>query len=114
MGLDLLQNLNIPRRQTVKDKARHSRRSGRALIDRLTAEATGLEFVCGAPESSSFGNFAVQLTTLEGQRSDKLGVNAERVSEWAGLLTSVAHPELPLAQALGPLNRIGFGGRRWA
>ena len=67
------------------------------LLNRLTAEATGLEVLRGAPESSTIGNFAVQLATLEGRRNEQVGVDAECVSEWAALLTSVAHPELGLS-----------------
>ena len=67
------------------------------LLNRLTGEATGLTVLCGAPESSTIGNFAVQLATLEGRRNDQTGADADRVAAWAGLLTSVAHPELGLA-----------------
>ena len=48
----------------------------------------------GAPESSTLGNFAVQLATLEDRRSDATGADAERVAAWAGLLTARTHPEL--------------------
>lgn len=37
-----------------------------ALLNRLTAQATGMQVCCGSPESSTLGNFAVQLATLEG------------------------------------------------
>ena len=36
------------------------------LLNKLTAKATGLEVHCGAVESSTLGNFAVQMATLEG------------------------------------------------
>ena len=68
------------------------------LLNRLTAAATGLTVMRGAPESSTLGNFAVQLTTLEGRRNDQTGADAERVAAWSGLLTAVMHPELPAAQ----------------
>ncbi len=67
------------------------------LLNRLTAAATGLEVVRGAPESSTIGNFAVQLATLEGYRNDRTGAEADRVAMWAGVLTSQAHPELGLS-----------------
>ena len=35
------------------------------LLRRLTADATGLEVTCTSPESSTIGNFAVQLAALE-------------------------------------------------
>jgi rhamnulokinase len=54
------------------------------LLNRLTAEATGLELHCGVPESSTIGNFAVQLATLEGQPNV-----SERVAYWAHILTAL-------------------------
>ncbi len=36
------------------------------LLNRLTEQATGLEVLCGAIESSTIGNFAIQLAVLEG------------------------------------------------
>ena len=39
--------------------------SRNTLLNRLTASATGLEVRCGAVESSTVGNFAVQLAALE-------------------------------------------------
>jgi rhamnulokinase len=52
------------------------------VLNRLTAQATGLEVVRGATESSTLGNFAVQMAALE-HSSD-----AESVAEWAGILRS--------------------------
>ena len=68
-------------------------------LNRLTAEATGLTVLRGAPESSTIGNFAVQLATLERRRSDTVGADADRVAEWAAVLTSATHPELGLQTA---------------
>jgi rhamnulokinase len=53
------------------------------FLNRLTAEATGLEVICGAAESSTIGNFAVQLAALEGA-----GASRERIAHWACLLTN--------------------------
>jgi rhamnulokinase len=55
-------------------------------LNRLTKEATGLELFRGAAESSTVGNFAVQLAVLEGGRDAVTGAYAEQVSRWAGLL----------------------------
>lgn len=52
------------------------------FLNRLTAEATGLELICGVPESSTVGNFAVQLAALE-----DAGSSRERIAYWAGVLT---------------------------
>ncbi len=70
--------------------------SQNAFLNRLTAKATGMTVLRGAPESSTLGNFAVQLATLEGCRDDQTGADAERVAAWAWLLTSAVHPELAL------------------
>ena len=55
------------------------------FLNRLTQEATGLEVFRGSPESSTVGNFAVQLATLEGSRDAVTGAYAEPVARWAGL-----------------------------
>jgi len=58
-------------------------------LNRLTKEATGLEVFRGAAESSTVGNFAVQMAVLEGSRDAITGVDAEHVSRWAGLFVGV-------------------------
>jgi rhamnulokinase len=65
--------------------------SQNAFLNRLTAEATGLEVFRGAPESSTIGNFAVQLATLEGSRDAVTGAYAEPVARWAGLFVDALH-----------------------
>jgi len=42
----------------------------------------------GAAESSTVGNFAVQLAVLEGSRDAVSGAYAEQVSRWAGLFVA--------------------------
>ncbi|HYK35161.1 FGGY-family carbohydrate kinase, partial [Alloacidobacterium sp.] len=54
------------------------------FLNRLTSEATGLELICGVAESSTIGNFAVQLAALEGARQSR-----ERIAYWAGVLTEM-------------------------
>jgi rhamnulokinase len=63
--------------------------SRNTLLNRLTASATGLEVLCGAVESATIGNFAVQLAALEGQRQ-KFGVDAAQVAHWARQLATAA------------------------
>ncbi|HEX3373241.1 MAG TPA: FGGY-family carbohydrate kinase [Edaphobacter sp.] len=58
------------------------------FLNRLTREATGLEVFRGAAESSTVGNFAVQMTVLEGSRDAVTGADAEQVSRWAGLFVA--------------------------
>jgi rhamnulokinase len=57
-------------------------------LNRLTREATGLEVFRGAAESSTVGNFAVQMAVLEGSRDAVTGAHAEQVSRWAGLFVA--------------------------
>jgi rhamnulokinase len=56
------------------------------FLNRLTQEATGLELVQGAAESSTVGNLAVQLAVLEGSRDAVTGACATEVSRWAAVL----------------------------
>jgi rhamnulokinase len=57
--------------------------SRNSLLNRLTANATGLEVRCGAVESSTVGNFAVQLAAQE-----NTGADAAAVAHWAQQLSS--------------------------
>jgi rhamnulokinase len=57
-------------------------------LNRLTKAATGLELFRGAAESSTVGNFAVQMAVLEGGRDAVTGAYAEQVSRWAGLFVA--------------------------
>ncbi len=54
------------------------------FLNKLTANATGLELICGVAESSTVGNFAVQLAALE-----DAGKSRERIAYWAGVLTEM-------------------------
>ncbi len=56
------------------------------FLNRLTAEATGLEVLRGPVESSTVGNFAVQLAVLDGDREDECGVYSAAVARWACVL----------------------------
>ncbi|WP_245632152.1 rhamnulokinase [Edaphobacter aggregans] len=58
------------------------------LLNRLTGEATGLEVFRGSPESSTIGNFAVQLAVLGGHRDPVTGADAGTVARWAGVLSA--------------------------
>lgn len=58
------------------------------FLNRLTKDATGLELFRGSAESSTVGNFAVQMAVLEGSRDAMTGAYAEQVSRWAGLFVS--------------------------
>jgi rhamnulokinase len=57
-------------------------------LNRLTAEATQLQVIPGATESTTIGNFAIQLAALEGAYSDRSGVSAESVARYAEQIIS--------------------------
>ena len=60
------------------------------LLNRLTRERSGLEVVLGSPESTTIGNFAIQLAALDEQWIPGIGVPAEAVAKWAQRLTSIS------------------------
>ncbi|MGA8102457.1 MAG: FGGY-family carbohydrate kinase [Candidatus Acidiferrales bacterium] len=53
------------------------------LLNRLTAQHTGLEIILGSTESTTIGNFAIQMAALERDRKSSGGVSAESVAKWA-------------------------------
>lgn len=60
--------------------------SQNSLLNHLTAKASGLEVVTGSSESTTIGNFAVQLAALEGKFTDSTGVSSDAVTKWARVL----------------------------
>jgi rhamnulokinase len=62
--------------------------SKNTLLNHLTAKATGLEVLPGSIESTTVGNFAVQLTALDGDYTDATGVSAGAVARWASSLAT--------------------------
>jgi rhamnulokinase len=60
--------------------------SQNSLLNHLTAQATGLEIVTGSTESTTIGNFAIQLAALEGSFLPDVGVSAHAVTRWARIL----------------------------
>jgi rhamnulokinase len=58
------------------------------FLNRLTEQTTGLELFRGSAESSTVGNFAIQMATLEGSRDPVTGVYSEQVSRWAALFVA--------------------------
>jgi rhamnulokinase len=65
------------------------------LLCRLTAERTGLPVRRGAPESSTIGNFAVQLAALETRDRGDAQPFGATVSSWAAALLGTDPPEVP-------------------
>lgn len=59
--------------------------SRNSFLNQLTARATGLEVICGATESSTLGNFAVQLAAQAAKPHDP-SPSHEAISAWAGAL----------------------------
>jgi rhamnulokinase len=73
--------------------------SKNALLNHLTQQATGMELSCGPVESTTLGNFAVQLAALERGLTHADGVSHHAVLHWA---KELAHPfiQTPSATAL--------------
>ena len=66
------------------------------LLNRLTQQATGLELHRGSPESSTVGNFAVQLAALESPSNSDTGPSAHDIAHWAHLfVAALAQPPTP-------------------
>lgn len=57
--------------------------SQNTLLNRLTEEATGMQVHRGSPESSTIGNFAVQLATFESEIPASSIAFAHAVQEWS-------------------------------
>ena len=66
------------------------------FLNRLTEEVTGLKVFRGSVESSTVGNFATQMASLESPVDPVTGVSAEQVSRWARLLVN--------RTSMGPIN----------
>ena len=58
------------------------------FLNRLTQQATGLELHRGSPESSTIGNFAVQLAALEAAGNRVTGPTAKEILRWASLFAA--------------------------
>jgi rhamnulokinase len=69
--------------------------SRNSLLCRLTAERAGLPVRRGAPESSTIGNFAVQLAALETTPTSDTQPLADAVSRWAAALIATDSSEVP-------------------
>jgi rhamnulokinase len=57
--------------------------SKNTLLNRLTAERSGLTVFSGSTESSTIGNFAVQLSALDGDCVQGVGPPSESVVRWS-------------------------------
>jgi rhamnulokinase len=62
--------------------------SKNTVLNDLTAQRSGLEVIPGSPESTTVGNFAIQLAALE--QDSAADVSHEEVSRWAAMLASSA------------------------
>jgi rhamnulokinase len=60
------------------------------LLNRLTREKSGLDVVLGSAESTTIGNFAIQLAALDGAWTPGIGVPSDAVARWAHRLTSIS------------------------
>ena len=74
--------------------------SKNTLLNRLTGERTGLHIITGAVESSTIGNFAVQLATLDAASRVPSGSSSSAITAWARVLASSLRAE---SEAAAPL-----------
>jgi rhamnulokinase len=85
---EVLQNLTSITGKTFKRLYIVGGGSRNALLNQLTAKATGLEVLTGSTESTTVGNFAIQLAALDGHFIEAIGVSADAVAKWAGVLAA--------------------------
>src|ERR1700722_12153826 len=60
------------------------------LLNRLTREKSGLDVFLASSQSTTIGNFAIQIAALDGEWVPGIGVPAEAVAKWAQRLTSIS------------------------
>jgi rhamnulokinase len=62
--------------------------SQNALLNQITVQRTGLEIILGSAESTTIGNFAVQMAALQQDQASSTGVTAKAVAGWAEQIVS--------------------------
>jgi rhamnulokinase len=62
--------------------------SQNALLNQVTSQRTGLEIILGSAESTTIGNFAIQMAALQQNRDSSIGVTARAVASWAEQIVS--------------------------
>ncbi len=62
--------------------------SQNTLLNQVTRQRTGLEIILGSAESTTIGNFAIQMATLQRNRDSSIGVTAKAVASWAEQIVS--------------------------
>jgi rhamnulokinase len=60
------------------------------LLNHLTAQRTGLEIILGSTESTTIGNFAVQMAALEDDGSLSDGATVNSIARWAKRMSASA------------------------
>ncbi len=64
--------------------------SQNTFLNQLTARRTGLEVILGSVESTTIGNFAIQLAAFENDSNANNGVTANSVAKWAQRLSDAS------------------------
>lgn len=73
--------------------------SQNTLLNQLTRQATGLDVLCGSVETSTLGNFAVQLAALEDRQA-----SSAAIEHWARVLaapTALTQPASRVSPSVG-------------
>ncbi len=68
--------------------------SKNTLLNRLTAERTGLAVILGSTEATTLGNFAIQMAAMEGSWKPTTGVAATAVTRWVEELAEASFEEI--------------------
>lgn len=64
--------------------------SQNTFLNQLTTRRTGLEVILGSVESTTIGNFAIQLAALEQRSNSSTGVLASSIAKWAQRLSAAS------------------------
>src|SRR6266436_5872326 len=62
--------------------------SQNALLNQIARKRTGLEIILGSVESTTIGNFAIQMAALQQNRDSSTGVSSTSVASWAEHIVS--------------------------
>jgi rhamnulokinase len=65
--------------------------SQNGFLNRLTAERSGLQVIAGPVESTTIGNFAIQMAALQGEWDEATGVRGSSVAKWAKEISASAN-----------------------
>ena len=81
------------------------------FLNQLTAQRTGLEVTVGATESTTIGNFAIQMAAKDKDWKASTGVSAESVAKWAERMTAGVEAIAKSSGGTNAVSRLSGGAR---